>query len=224
VRDELGWLAALLGEVRDGDVLLERFRGKVAELPDDDQAGASALLATLESARDASHAQLSAALAGARYVDLVSTLVDAANDPALSDAASAGAVDTVPALVRKPWHRLDKRVRSLGAAPTDEQLHELRIHTKRVRYAADAVAPVVGKQARAFARAAAGLQEVLGDLNDAVVAASWLDAWAAGAREREPIRAARALAASERAAAASARAGWQSAWARLAAPEHRAWM
>ena len=26
VRDELGWLAAILGEVRDGDVLLERFR------------------------------------------------------------------------------------------------------------------------------------------------------------------------------------------------------
>ena len=34
LRDELGWLARILGEVRDGDVLVERLRRRVGELPD----------------------------------------------------------------------------------------------------------------------------------------------------------------------------------------------
>ena len=81
----------------------------------------------------------------------------------------------VPALVRRPWHKLAKRAKALGDEPTDAQLHEIRIRTKRARYAAEAAAPVVGKQARAFAHAAARLQDVLGELNDSVVAGAWLD-------------------------------------------------
>jgi CHAD domain-containing protein len=225
VRDELGWLAATLGEVRDGDVLLQRLRGRAAELPEAERAGAAAVLATLEQDRDAAHARLVETLRSARYVELLDRLVRAANAPALLESADAQAIDVVPGLVRRPWHKLAKRVKALDESPSDKQLHEIRIRTKRVRYAADAVTPIVGKQARSFARAAAGLQEALGDLNDAVVAAGWLDDWRKQGRE-EPgeIRAAEALAASERADAAHHRAGWQTAWEKLAAPELHAWM
>jgi CHAD domain-containing protein len=224
LRDELGWLASLLGEVRDGDVLLERCRSQLAELADDEATGAAAVLETLETARDDAHQRLLGTLEGSRYVTLLSLLVDAANEPALSAGAVEPAAEVVPALVRRPWHKLEKRVLALGEHPPDAELHEIRIRTKRVRYAAEAVAPVVGKPARAFARAAAGLQEVLGDLNDAVVAAAWLEEWATGERDRSGALAAEALTAFQRAAAASARAGWVDAWERLAAPELRAWM
>ena len=223
-RDELGWLAALLGEVRDGDVLLARLRAKAGELHEDDRAGASAVLATLEESRSAAHANLLATLESDRYVELLSLLVDAANAPKLAEAAGAPAADVIPALVRRPWHRLEKRVHALGEHPTDEELHEIRIRTKRVRYAADAATPVAGKPARAFARAAAGLQDVLGELNDAAVAGAWLEAWGHDSADPAGRRAAAALAAGERAAAVSLRTGWRSAWERLAAPELRAWM
>ncbi len=223
LREELGWLARILGEVRDGDVLLERLRSRVAELSDDDAEGAGAILHALASSRDEAHARLLETLRSERYVDLLSTLVDAANAPPLQDEAQAPAADVVPALVRKPWHRLQKRVAKLGSEASDEQRHEIRIHTKRVRYAAEAVAPVVGKPARTFARAAAALQDALGDLNDAVVAAAWLGAWSAGDPDLPEARTAAALAALER-TTTSAGGGWRDAWERLAAPELRSWM
>jgi CHAD domain-containing protein len=92
-----------------------------------------------------------------------------------------------------------------------------------VRYAAEAAAPVVGKQARAFAHAAADLQDVLGDLNDAVAAAGRLDEWATQHRG-EDIRGAEELAALERAAAVELRGRWRPVWEELAAPKFRAWM
>lgn len=224
VRDELGWLAAILGEVRDGDVLLERFRGRAADLSDDERAGATGLLATLEDDRSAAHARLLDTLRSTRYAELLDRLVGAANAPVLLDAAATPAADVVPGLVRGPWHALAKHVKKLDGSPADEQLHEIRIRAKRVRYAADAVAPIVGKQARSFARAAAGLQECLGDLNDAVVAARWLDEWAKRHRDPAEARAAAALADAEHASAAHLKQGWHTAWEKLAAPDLRAWM
>ena len=132
--------------------------------------------------------------------------------------------ERVPELVRRPWHKLSKRARALGAEPTDTQLHEVRIHTKRARYAAEAAAPVVGKQARAFAHAAARLQDVLGELNDSVVAGAWLAAWAAQGGDAGASGAAAALAAAERSTAGELRGGWRTAWEELADPKLRAWM
>ena len=196
LRDELGWLARILGDVRDGDVLLARLRQRAAELPDVGERAAP-VLDSLQASRDAAQIALLDALRSDRYAGLLDRLVDAANTPALAQAAAEPAVEAIPALVRRPWHRLSKRAKALGDTPTDARLHEVRIRTKRVRYAAEAAAPVAGKQARAFAHAAAELQDVLGDLNDAVVAARWLSGWAV--RDDEAARAAAKLAASERA-------------------------
>ena len=224
VRDELGWLAAILGEVRDGDVLLERLRGRIDALPASDQAGGAAVLATLEQERNDAHGRLLETLRSSRYLELLELLVAAANAPALAAEADAPAADVVPRLVRRPWHKLAKRVKAVAESPSDEELHEIRIRTKRVRYAAEAATPIVGKPARSFARAAAALQEALGDVNDAVVAARWLDDWRARSNAPRDIAAAEALAASERASAVQLRAGWRAAWEKLAAPELRTWM
>jgi CHAD domain-containing protein len=223
LRDELGWLAGSLGEVRDGDVLLERLRRRAGELPDAEQDPAAPVLATLQANRDAAHASLLETLASRRYVVLLDRLVDAANDPALSDDAGAPAAEVVPGLVRRPWHKLAKRVENLPESPPDEELHAIRIRTKRARYAAEAATPIAGKPARAFARAAAELQEVLGELNDAVVAARWLEHWATQ-HGKENARGAEALVALERSTAEHVRGDWRTAWDELAAPELRAWM
>ena len=224
LRDELGWLAGLLGEVRDGDVLLERFRGRVADLPEDEQRPAAGVLATLELSRADAHAQLLAAFSSERYLELLDRLVAAANDPELTGDADSAALDVIPGLGPRPWHKLEKRVQRLDATPTNAELHAIRIRTKRARYAADVAVPIVGKPARSFAKAASRLQDVLGELNDGVVAAAWLDGWRSDARDPDEIRAAGVLAASERADAELSRQEWRTAWEALAAPELRAWM
>jgi CHAD domain-containing protein len=51
----------------------------------------------------------------------------------------------------------------------DELLHEVRKDAKRTRYAAEAVEPVLGRDARRYAAAIAELQESLSDFQDGVV-------------------------------------------------------
>ena len=224
LRAELGWIARILGEVRDGDVLLERLGRRIDGLAEPERATAEPILATLRRARAESHADLLATFRSARYVELLDRLVDAANSPALVADAAAPAANVLPRLVKRPWHKLSKRVAALGDTPSDTKLHEVRIRAKRVRYATEACAPIVGKPARAFAQAAAKLQDALGDLHDAVVAADWLEAWAEHRGSDEDRGTAEALAASERAAADELRSTWRGAWDALEAPSLRAWM
>ena len=224
LRDELGWLAGLLGSVRDGDVLLERIRRNAALLPESSRTGADRVIGALGVTREDARDELFAALRSDRYIELLDLLIAAANAPALRSGAGLPAGDVLPALVREPWTQLEKRAEALGDNPSDDALHDIRVRTKRVRYAAEAVAPVVGHGARAFAAAAADLQGVLGDLNDAVVAEGWLRDWAHGSRSPSGVFAAGELAALERAGAQRSRARWRKAWRKLAAPKLRTWM
>ena len=73
-------------------------------------------------------------------------------------------------LVATPWKKLRDAVQDLDDDPPDEDLHAVRIRAKRARYAAEAVAPAIGKAAKRFASAVADVQEVLGNHQDAVVA------------------------------------------------------
>jgi CHAD domain-containing protein len=54
----------------------------------------------------------------------------------------------------------------------------VRILAKRCRYAAEAYAPLLGKRTHRLASTARELQDVLGELNDVVVAERWLLDWA----------------------------------------------
>jgi CHAD domain-containing protein len=224
LRDELGWLAGVLGSVRDGDVLLERIRRNAARLPESSRPGAERVIGALAVTREDARDELFDALRSDRYVELLDLLVAAANAPALSSAAEIPAHIALPALVGDPWRLLERRAEALGQSPSDDALHDIRVRTKRVRYAAEAVAPVVGHRARAFARAAADLQEVLGDLNDAVVAEGWLREWAHGSRSPSGVFAAGELVSLERADAQRSRARWKKAWKKLASPKLRSWM
>jgi CHAD domain-containing protein len=90
-----------------------------------------------------------------------------------------------------------------------------------VRYAAEAVAPVFGKRARRFAIAAVGLQDVLGEHQDAVVAGAWLREAAAGSPGHAFVSG--QLAAIEAEAARAAREAWPAAWKALSRKKLRFW-
>ncbi len=228
---ELKWLAAALGEVRDADVLLERLRSDCSRLRDVDSDAATALLARLEAERSDARDRLLQVLDSRRYAVLLDRLVAGVDDPSVDNGADgwlrveahAPATEVLPGLVARPWQRLRKAARASGPTATDEQLHEVRIRAKRCRYAVEAAAPAVGKRARPLAEAVAGVQEVLGDHQDAVVAEDWLRATAQHLDANEAMVAGQ-LVAAQRASAEASRGAWPEAWRRADRPKLRSWL
>jgi CHAD domain-containing protein len=223
LRDEASWLADLLGGVRDAEVLAERLTRQAANLVKEDAARMNWLLDRLADDREAARARLVEAMNGPRYVAFLQRLVEAAAAPAFVEEADAPARDILPPLVRRPWRRLRKAVQALPPDPADPALHEVRILAKHTRYASEAAAPVVGRKARALAKAVAGLQGVLGDHQDAVVAEEWLRGHLQGAGPGEAMVLGQ-LIGIQRAEAAACRAAWPDAWHRASAKKLRDWL
>lgn len=174
LREELKWIADALGEVRDADVLDLRLRRQLARLPRTDRVVGSGLLEVLAEERGSARERLVGALESTRYYALLDRIVEAATSPVLRPGAAQPAVDVLPQLVRGPWSTLAKAADRISARSADEELHEVRIRAKRARYAADVAATVIGKPAEKLASAIAGVQEVLGEHQDACVARDWL--------------------------------------------------
>lgn len=231
LRDEAGWYAALLGEVRDTEVLMERLEHQSHTLPEGDAAAVDAVVARLGREREAARQRLLGAMDGRRYVALLERLTDAATQPKFASgnkggehAATQPAAQALPALVRRPWRRLAKAVKNLPDVPPDGRLHEVRILAKHTRYAAEASAGVLGKPANAFAKQMAAVQTVLGDHQDACVTEAWLRQAAPEAGSTDEAMVIGQLIGLQRAEAEAKRAAWPEVWARAADPSLRAWL
>jgi CHAD domain-containing protein len=199
VRDELKWLGGALGSVRDLDVLVEHLAPEVESLGDDREQGRK-LLRTLERSRRTARRRLIAALDSERYFALPDTL-----EQPVATIADAPTLEEILAAEHK---RLRKAVQTLDDASTDEELHAVRIHVKRARYAAEL------SGAGAYVKAAKALQDVLGEHQDAVVAAERLRDLAT--RMPDTALAASRLVERERMRALRGRDEWRSAWKKLA--------
>jgi CHAD domain-containing protein len=71
---------------------------------------------------------------------------------------------------RSEFKKLERAIKALDPAPSDTELHRLRIRGKRARYAGELAEAAVGKRARRFVERAKNVQDVLGEHQDAVVA------------------------------------------------------
>jgi CHAD domain-containing protein len=224
LREELRWVGAELGRVRDAEVLRDRLRTAAGTLPTLDRRSAAAVVAPLVAQVRSARRHLLSAIETDRYVEVIDHLVAAARAPALTPAASSPAQEVLPELVRRPWRSLRSGAIAARSGASDEQLHDLRIRAKRCRYAAEAAAAATGKRAASFAREVAALQEVLGELHDAVVAEEWLRARSQAARIHDTaLFATGELVALQRDAAERARAGWPAVWKRVQERWTHAW-
>ena len=222
LREELRWLGGSLGIVRDIDVLTLRLAATCRRLPETDHYPLQVMMTMLDTEREIRRRALLEAVDEDRYLGLLDRLVDAANNPRLLPSAEDSSRKALLDLARTPFKRLMQTVKALPDDPVDPDLHRIRIRAKRVRYAAEAVAPVVGKKARRFARAAAKLQDTLGELQDATVAHEWL----LTAAQHHPAVAFTAgqLAGFELIRAETARNEWKAAWRKLARDKLRKWL
>jgi len=222
LRAEAQWLGALLGEVRDAEVMRSGMAERAAPLPPADRAALEDVLSGLDDVRDEARMRLLAARREPRFAALVDHLVHAAAEPHLTAAADASATEALPPLAARPWRRLRRAHKALDADSPDAELHALRLLTKRARYAAEAVEPALGRPARRFARAATALQDVLGDHQDATLTQAWLRGRAVAATPAQAF-ACGELCAIEATLALESRAAWPAAWRRLARRGKKAW-
>ncbi len=173
---EARWLAGECGPARDLHVFLTET---VEEVPPEIRRIARRLEETyLQRAR--------AALGSARYeafdhrLERFMDLAPTADDEARLDAFARDALARRHAKALKRGRRIDKA--------SVEELHELRIALKKLRYAAEFLRPAFASAAvKPYIEATVRLQGALGALNDRAVARQVLADLATAARPREDV-------------------------------------
>lgn len=220
---ELEWLADLLGGVRDLDVLMQRLDAAAADLrPDIDP-----LFTGVTAARERSRNALYEGLRSKRYGELLERLVRSAQNPPVTPEANRPCSRVLVPPVAATWKQLEKAVRKAGKEPDEDHLHKIRIRAKRVRYAAEAVAPALGNEGRKasdLASAAARLQDVLGEHQDAVVAEARIRDLVAGHPDGSFALAAGRLIERQSRSAAEAGGMWREAWKQLDRKKFHSWL
>jgi CHAD domain-containing protein len=183
-RDELGWVARVLGDVRDLDVQQEAQEEMAAAVEGwsgplgapSDQHPLAALDALLDREREIARAAMLAALDSPRWDRLVRGLAAMVQQgPARrASATRLPAVIGVPELVvarHDAVMKAAKRAKKSGQAP---DFHRLRIRCKRLRYSLEFSAELYGGKTSRYVRRLAALQDQLGLLQDNEVAAGRL--------------------------------------------------
>jgi CHAD domain-containing protein len=224
LRTELRGLARQMGDVRDLDVLIERLGTITADL----HPVIDPLIEDLARRRAACHAELIERLRDERYAALLERLVASAAAPRLVRAATGPVGPTLPPLFRSAWKRVAVHADTMSSEWTDADYHQLRIRAKRARYTADAIGPALDESRRegadAIRKRLAGLQTLLGELQDAANAREEILAAAARHPDDGPFNLAAGITLEREAQrAAAARSDVPDAWRKASRPKLRRW-
>lgn len=189
-KDELKWIAGELGEVRDLDVQLEQLAGWISGSEPEDREPLSELSAAIEERRDRARHQMLRALNSRRYARFVTAFSgflrqgpNPGNEPAHRPVTEAA-----PQKLRGLYRKVHKAGNKIEPDSPAEQYHKLRIRCKRLRYAAEFLRGIYRGPAEDFIKALKGLQDVLGDHQDAQVAITHLRELATASDDRADPR------------------------------------
>jgi CHAD domain-containing protein len=175
LRDELKWIAGVLGAARDVEVQHQLVAALIADEPYELVIGpvAHRVDRDLGDAYRLAHERSIEAMQSERYFTLIDDLDALVANPLWTPLADQKAADVLPARVSKEFDRVGRHVTAVDVARErsmrDERLHEVRKAAKRARYAAEPLIPMYGHDAARFTEAFEHVQTVLGDYHDAVV-------------------------------------------------------
>jgi triphosphatase len=169
LRDELSWLAAVLGRVRDLDVQIDNLDDMV---PATAAAPLEHLRHLLQREHRVARRALLEALDSPRWERLAAGLVGLARQGPnrRSAAARQPAALAVPELVLVRHRAVVKAARRARRSELASDFHRLRIRCKRLRYSLEFVAGVYGGRTERYTRRLAKIQDALGLMQDAEVA------------------------------------------------------
>ncbi|MGW0969909.1 CYTH and CHAD domain-containing protein [Streptomyces sp. NPDC002516] len=228
VRRDLRWLGAELGVERDHEVLRERLTSGVRELPGELVLGpVAARLQAWDAARQAEGRRRTLdAFATPRYLNLLEQLSRLAEAPPLRAKAAGKPEKVLAKALGKEYGRLGQRMDRALDTPSgperDARIHHARKAAKRLRYAAEAARPALGKPVRRLGKRVKAVQQVSGAQHDSVVARDTLRGLAIAAHAAgEPGFTWGLLHGQERYAAAERERQLPEAWARARAAAGR---
>jgi CHAD domain-containing protein len=177
-RPKLKSLLDALGCVRDGDIRLQAVRAFRGSLTEKDRGALDPLLRHLESERDQAQSRMLRALDAKPMRHWLERLPARLTRPAPGAASSspgdATALLVVPDLIRSRYRKLRKCARRLTPQSSMSQYHKVRVRTKKLRYALEAVAQTYAQPANAMLAALLELQGRLGTQHDSEVIAGYL--------------------------------------------------
>ena len=181
LRNELRWLQQELGPARDWDVFLTQTLPPILERIGQDP-GLLLIRDRAIEARKLAYETAHAAVHDVRYARLLLQLGLWLEEPSSlfqQDDGYSVSDQSISTLATAVLDRRDDKLRKLGERHkelTMPELHNMRIRTKKIRYAADFFKGAVpGTDTRRYLRGLSGLQDCLGTLNDAEVTSHLLD-------------------------------------------------
>ena len=186
-RARLRWLARALGRVRDLDVVIALLEdGHLPHLAGVEAARLEDLVAALKERRWRSQRKLTASFERRRYDRLAGALRDFARHPRFL--ARGGEEAMAGRYLTEVTHRLARRLAAhpgmTERRPAAEDLHALRIATKRLRYVLDFHAETCGIAFEEERRLARLMQDCLGEIHDHDLLLGWLQGTDAQTRGR----------------------------------------
>lgn len=174
--DELKWVASFLGDVRDLDVQLEQLEVWSSDASPEDRDSLGELRLVLERGRETARRTMLRSFDSRRYSRFTESY------PAFllcgpsrrSVGARVPVLRSGPATIRKAYRKFRKLGDGITKSSPDAGYHELRKRGKRLRYTIEFLTPVYGTPAKEMITTLKSIQDVLGDHQDAVVAAGRL--------------------------------------------------
>jgi CHAD domain-containing protein len=179
--EELKWFAGLLGNVRDPQVQMRRFRAAVDSLPGELVLGPvrARIRDDLRAVERLARARVAQALGSPRYQAILTTLHQWREEPPVAPDASRKRLHKRAA---KAAAKADRRLSSALRGSDDVPLHRARKAAKRARYAGELTKPFEdSKSTRRKIKRYKKIQTVLGEHQDTVVATAVLRQMAAAA-------------------------------------------
>ncbi|WP_404288097.1 CHAD domain-containing protein [Glutamicibacter arilaitensis] len=181
LKRELKWLSGVLGRTRDAEVILDRLRTRINELPAEWQTAkiTGALEHGLHAPGTTGHKRTRKKLSSKRCRRLLKNLEHFRDHPPAAGPVVRPTRVEVATLVNHQARLADRSFRAaLRSEPgreRDEALHRLRKDTKRLLHAAEAAAAPHPKHSVALGRRVRKLQRILGNYQDSVMTREYLE-------------------------------------------------
>lgn len=175
-REDLAWLGRAIGAVRDLDVLALALGARARRLDGEMRDALGPLERIIRERRAAAHATLVDALDSPRGRAVADRLRALAQGGPSHRETPLGKL--APGLLQPLVAAVERAGRRVGRDTAPEDLHRLRVRVKRLRYALETLRGLGGRRVAKVVKRLARVQEVLGELQDAVTQRAWLMRWA----------------------------------------------
>lgn len=181
--------AKVLGDVRDMDVQLMQVGGHIATYPQHNE-GLAPLTKRLTSMRNRARRALMLWMDSQTYARFIHNAFALLSEPltpqtVLDRHARRPVADAVPAIIYRRISDVDEIGHDTANVSTDD-LHELRIRGKRLRYTIESFESLLGPGIKDMLRALKDMQDILGDFNDATIMLNIVHGLNLGEKEELP--------------------------------------